>query len=65
MMNFLQRFWRQEKGVSAIEYAVLAAIIIGLLVTVFTGDNGITAVIEQTFENMRKALESLNDSSDG
>ena len=63
-MNFLKHFLKREDGVSAIEYAVLAAIIIGLLVTVFTGDNGITAVIEQTFENMRKALESLNDSSD-
>lgn len=63
-MTFLKQFLKREDGVSAIEYAVLAAIIIGLLVTVFTGDNGITAVIEQTFENMRKALESLNDSSD-
>lgn len=64
-MNFLKRFLTEEKGVSAIEYAVLAAIIIGLLVTVFTGDSGITAVIEETFENMRKALENLNDSSEG
>lgn len=64
-MNFLKRFLTEQKGVSAIEYAVLAAIIIGLLVTVFTGDNGITAVIEETFENMRKALENLNDSNEG
>ncbi|REL25946.1 Flp family type IVb pilin [Thalassotalea euphylliae] len=65
-MNFLKQFLSQEDGISAIEYAVLAAIIIGLLVTVFTGNDGISSVIEQTFNAMKTALEGLNnDSSSG
>jgi len=56
----LKPFLKDQRGVSAIEYAVLAAIIVGLLVTVVGGDDGLTAVIETTFEGIKEQISSLN-----
>jgi len=60
-MNIIPKsFLKDQRGVSAIEYAVLAAIIVGLLVTVVGGDDGLTAVIETTFDNIKEQISSLN-----
>jgi|GEM_PF-2633927 len=62
-MNFvnviLKPFLKDQRGVSAIEYAVLAAIIVGLLVTAFTGDEGLTAIVETTFDSIKEKITSL------
>jgi len=45
--------------VSSIEYAVLAAIIVGLLVASFGGADGLSAIIEQTFESIKTKITAL------
>lgn len=52
-----------KRGVSAIEYAVLAAIIVGLLVTAFGGSEGLSSIIEQTFNSIKEKITALTSSS--
>lgn len=60
---FLLQLAFDKRGVSAIEYAVLAAIIVGLLVTAFGGDQGLSSIIEQTFDSIKKKITALTASS--
>lgn len=55
----LKPFLKDQRGVSAIEYAVLAAIIVGLLVAAFGGDDGLSAIIETTFDTIKAKINSL------
>lgn len=57
--NLLKTFLKDQRGVSAIEYAVLAAIIVGLLVTAFNGDDGLATIIEETFEKIKDQISSI------
>ena len=36
-MNMLQRFWNEEEGVTMLEYAVIAALILAVVVGVISG----------------------------
>lgn len=51
--------YQDKRGVSAIEYAVLAAIIVGLLVTAFGGTEGLSSIIEQTFNSIKEKITAL------
>lgn len=51
--------YQDKRGVSAIEYAVLAAIIVGLLVTAFGGAEGLSSIIEQTFNSIKEKITAL------
>lgn len=57
--RFLKLFFKDQRGVSSIEYAVLAAIIVGLLVASFGGADGLSAIIEQTFESIKTKITAL------
>ena len=35
-MNMLKRFWNEEEGVTMLEYAVIAALILGAVIAVVT-----------------------------
>lgn len=54
--------YHDKRGVSAIEYAVLAAIIVGLLVTAFGGSEGLSSIIEQTFNSIKEKITALTSS---
>ncbi|WUR13301.1 Flp family type IVb pilin [[Empedobacter] haloabium] len=52
-MNFIKNFIREEDGVTAIEYALIASLIaavIGVAVKALGGD------INKIFENLKKAI---------
>jgi pilus assembly protein Flp/PilA len=57
--HYFKTFLKDQRGVSAIEYAVLAAIIVGLLVSAFGGDEGLSSIIEQTFETIKTKITEL------
>jgi Flp pilus assembly pilin Flp len=57
--HYFKVFLKDQRGVSAIEYAVLAAIIVGLLVSAFGGDEGLSSIIEQTFETIKAKITEL------
>ncbi len=51
MRNFLQSLARDERGVTAVEYGILAAIVIGVLV-------GAGALFKDALENLWDAVTS-------
>jgi Flp pilus assembly pilin Flp len=57
--HYFKSFLQDQRGVSAIEYSVLAAIIVGLLVSAFGGDEGLSSIIEQTFETIKTKITEL------
>ena len=59
LAQFCRSFFQDQRGISAIEYAVLAAIIVGLLVTAFGGDGGLSSIIEQTFDSIKAKITAL------
>lgn len=60
---YLKLLLKDQRGVSSIEYAVLAAIIVGLLVASFGGADGLSAIIEQTFESIKTKITALTSGS--
>lgn len=58
MVHFLKRFAADESGVTAIEYAVLAAGVVAVVVTFMagTGDNSLTDVLGKAFGKITDAL---------
>ena len=58
----LRAFVSEEEGVSSLEYAILAVVIIGIIVAVLGGDNG---SITKLFGNMSKTLSKAASVSTG
>lgn len=58
MVHFLKRLAADESGVTAIEYAVLAAGVVTVVVTFFatTGEGGLTGVLNAAFAKVTAAL---------
>ena len=58
VMAALRTMKKEEKGITAIEYAALAVGLAGLII-VLTGENGeISKAIKSAFENVTKKLSS-------
>lgn len=55
MKNLLKKLSRDERGVSALEYAILAAVVLGVVVAAIQGFGG---QIETAFEKVGEQLES-------
>ena len=55
MKTFIQRFWKDQAGATAIEYALIAALIAVGLLTVL-GDVG--AAVEAVFQDIADALNA-------
>ncbi|MDQ5897571.1 MAG: Flp/Fap pilin component [Pseudomonadota bacterium] len=53
-MDLLKNFLRDEEGVTAIEYALVAAVLATVVVTVF--DSSATAVIQAVFDKVKSAI---------
>lgn len=61
MLRFIMSLSRDERGVSALEYAILAAIVVAALVsvgTVFSGANGLEALFTTLFTKIKAQLPS-------
>ena len=54
MLTFLKKLRRDERGVSALEYAILAAVILAAVLTV-AGNSG---SIKSLFANMKTQIDS-------
>ena len=54
----LEQFRKDERGVTAIEYAVIAVAVAGIVAAVFstTGDNTLRGALEAAFENLTELL---------
>lgn len=60
VMAHLSKFWQDRRGVTAIEYGVLAASIAIGVGALFSGDGGFMSALEETFG---KITEQLQESS--
>lgn len=56
MRKSIERFLREEDGVTALEYGLLAAVIAGVLV--FAGKTQIASFFESLFEGLTEAVTS-------
>ena len=59
---FLSQFKNDERGVTAIEYGLIAAAMGGLLIAA-TQSNGFIAELQVTFEKIKTALSNANSYS--
>lgn len=57
-MDLLKNFLRDEDGVTAIEYALVAAVLATVVVTVFgsSATSGLGAVIQAAFDKVKSAI---------
>lgn len=60
MLRFLRKLSRDEKGVSALEYAILAAVVVTAVVA---GTAGMSDEIKSTFTNLTSVLKTANSST--
>lgn len=60
LSTFLISFKNDERGVTAIEYGLIAAAMAGVLIAAFYGseDDSITASLGNAFESIRSALDA-------
>ncbi|MEO1092652.1 MAG: Flp family type IVb pilin [Pseudomonadota bacterium] len=56
MLKFLKRLAADESGVTAIEYAVLAAGVVVVVVAIFGDSGGFKEVLDKAFDNMKDAV---------
>lgn len=56
MLNFLKTLHRDERGVSALEYAILAAVLLAVIVTAVTA---LGTDISTTFTSVGTKLKAL------
>ncbi|MDP2573661.1 Flp family type IVb pilin [Vibrio penaeicida] len=52
----LEKFKKDERGVTAIEYAIIAVAISGIVFTVFSGNNGLQGALEGAFGAIKTRL---------
>jgi pilus assembly protein Flp/PilA len=60
MLQFIRSFSRDERGVSALEYAILAGIVVGAVIlagTVLSGTNG-TGGLQGLFNTLMQKVTS-------
>lgn len=60
MLTFLKKLRRDERGVSALEYAILAGIVV---VAVIAGTAGLSDNLEDLFENISGSVETAATNS--
>lgn len=58
-------FAKSQDGVTAIEYAVIAVAVSGVLLTAFSGNDGLVAVIKTQFSKMTSNINSIATTASG
>ena len=61
MLTFLKKLRRDERGVSALEYAILAGIVV---VAVIAGTAGLSDDLKSLFTNISTSVGTAADNSD-
>ena len=60
--NFASKFIKNERGVTAVEYAIVAAGISAVILVIFNKDNGVVAeMFEHVFRSLNYKLVSIID----
>ncbi len=54
MYKIMKQFWQDESGISAVEYALLAA---GIAVAIITAVQGVGTAVNDKFEAIQTELE--------
>jgi pilus assembly protein Flp/PilA len=58
MRSFITRMWRDERGVSAIEYAILAAIVVAAVVTAGAQLSNATTGLPGLFKSLMNTIST-------
>jgi pilus assembly protein Flp/PilA len=58
MRSFITRMWRDERGVSAIEYAILAAIVVAAVVAAGTALSNTTTGLPGLFSSLMSKISA-------
>jgi|GEM_PF-2670026 len=58
----VKHFAKAQDGVTAIEYAVIAVAVTGVLLTVFAGDGGFIVAIKKQFTTMTDNITNITAS---
>ena len=60
--NFASKFIKNERGVTAIEYAIVAAGVSAVILVIFDKDNGIVSeMFDHVFRSLKYRLVSIID----
>ena len=59
MLNFMKKLVSDERGVTAVEYAVVAAGVVAVVSVIFAKDGIVEQTIEGVFTNMQATIDSL------
>ncbi|MDH2927806.1 Flp family type IVb pilin [Lonepinella koalarum] len=59
----LRHFKNDQKGVTAIEYGLIAIVIAVFIIAVFYGDNGFVAKLSSKFSELASAISSASFST--
>ncbi len=62
MKKLMKKFVRDEKGVTALEYGLLAALIAAVIIV---SVQSLGSTIDTTFSNIDSAMSSINDGGGG
>lgn len=58
--NLTSKFIKNESGVTAIEYAIVAAGVSAVILTIFRANGGpVSIMLEDVFNNLRYKMESI------
>lgn len=64
--NFLGKFVKNEQGVTAIEYAIVAAGVATVVFVVFKGDGPVASMLSNVFSTLKtKVISTINAVSTG
>lgn len=57
----LESFTKDQRGVTAIEYAIIGVAISAIVLAVFSGDNGLKTALTKAFENITAKIGEANN----
>ncbi|WP_318446177.1 Flp family type IVb pilin [Photobacterium leiognathi] len=60
MRAFFAKFQKDERGVTAIEYGLIAIAMAALLTVVFTKKDGLTNQLKNSFDTVKTSISSAN-----
>jgi len=65
MKQTIMAFLREEDGVTAIEYGLIAGVIAVVIIAAFGGDTGLGAKLKSLFSGIGSALDANTPSTTG
>lgn len=65
MMSILKALWQDERGVTALEYSLIAGLIAAVLVAALGGEDGLGAKLEAFFQAITDQISDATDNITG